>query len=100
MVKENTMKDNKLTAKKIVIWSVTVLDVALTLFFLITSIVMIVTMPDKVEMALGHYQSNYIGYLQKNSNMFMLLIVAPMLTLFFTNAVFFLLYVFKVSRKK
>lgn len=100
MVKENTMKDNKLTAKKIVMWSVIVLDVALTLFFLITSIIMIATMPDKVEMALGHYQSNYIGYLQKNSNMFMLLIVAPMLTLFFTNAVFFLLYVFKVSRKK
>lgn len=74
-------------------------DVLLTAFFLVTSLVMVITMPDQIERALGHYQDNYIGFLQQNSNLFMYFIVIPMIVLFLINVVAFVLYIVRVSKK-
>lgn len=74
-------------------------DVLLTVFFLVTSLVMVITMPDQIERALGHYQDNYIGFLQQNSNLFMYFIVIPMIVLFLINVVAFVLYIVRVSKK-
>lgn len=74
-------------------------DILLTLFFLITSLIMVITMPDRIEQALGHYQNNYIGFLQQNPHLFMYLIVLPMLALFLANIVAFVLYLIRVGKK-
>lgn len=87
------------TKKKIITGILFGFDVALTLFFLVTSLVMLMTMPDQIERALGHYQDNYIGFLQQNSHLFMFLIVVPMIILFLVNIVAFALYIIGVSKK-
>lgn len=81
--------------KKITIGVLFGTDVLLSLFFLVTSIIMMATMPDKIERSLGHYQDNYIGFLQQNPNIFQYVIVMPMLTLFFINGVIVILYFLK-----
>ena len=89
-----------LSKKKIVTGVLFGLDVLLSLFFLLTSIVMIVTLPDKIEQALGHYPDNYIGFLQQNPDVFKFLIVLPMVMLFMINAVVVILYFLKTIKKE
>lgn len=85
---------------KKIIWGVIFgLDIGLTLFFLITTIIMLATMPSNIDIALNYYQDNYIGYLQKNSNMFLVLIVIPMLVLFVANAVGLIIYALKTRKR-
>lgn len=85
---------------KKIIWGVIFgLDIGLTLFFLITTIIMLATMPSNIDIALNYYQDNYIGYLQKNSNMFLVLIVIPMLVLFVANAVGLVIYALKTRKR-
>lgn len=85
---------------KKIIWGVIFgLDIGLTLFFLITTIIMLAAMPSNIDIALNYYQDNYIGYLQKNSNMFLVLIVIPMLVLFVANAVGLVIYALKTRKR-
>jgi len=92
--------ENLSKSKKILYGALFGADIALTLFFLVVSIVMIATMPSKADAAAGLYQKNFIGWFQQNPNFFLGIIVIPLLALFVCNIIVLTMYVKKMGEKK
>jgi len=87
-------------SKKILYGALFGADIALTLFFLVISVIMIATMPTQNDAALGNYQKNFIGWFQQNPTMFLLIVVLPLIALFVVNIVVLTMYVKKSNEKK
>ena len=89
------------TSKKVLYGTLFGADIALTLFFLVVSIVMIVTMPkDEYEVIVNGYAPGFIGYFQQNPNVFLLVVVLPLLALFIVNIWVLITYAKKANEKK
>ena len=88
------------TSKKVLYGTLLGADVALTVFFLIVSIVMIATMPSAIDVTLGNYQDNFIGYFQQNPNVFLFVVVIPLILLFIANILLLVWYAKKTNEKK
>ena len=87
-------------SKKILYGVLFGLDVALTIFFLVVSIVMLVTMPSLADIKLGNYQKNFIGWFQQNPTWFLIIVVLPLIALFVVNIIVLVKYVKSSSTKK
>lgn len=87
-------------SKKIIYGALFGADVALTIFFLVVSVVMIATMPSDIDVQFGNYQDNFIGWFQQNPTYFLLMVVLPLLALFIVNIVVLSVYVKKTNEKK
>ncbi|MCQ2799117.1 MAG: superinfection exclusion B family protein [Bacilli bacterium] len=88
------------TSKKVLYGTLLGADVALTIFFLVVSIVMIATMPDKIDAFNGNYQDNFIGYFQQNPTVFLFVVVIPLILLFIANIFLLVWYAKKTNEKK
>lgn len=82
--------------KKILLIGVVVLDVGITAFLLVVSIIMLATMPKTGD----PYANNFIGYLQANPNVYLLSCVLPLFLLLALNITALVWYVKKVANKK
>ena len=92
------MKNPK--AKRILFISLFALDLALTCFLFVVSIIMLATMPkSKVEVALLK-PDNMIHYFQKNPTVFLWAIVVPLIVLLLVNITVLVLYLRKTSKAK
>lgn len=92
------MKNPK--AKRILFISLFALDLALTCFLFVVSIIMLATMPkSKVEVALLK-PDNMIHYFQKNPTVFLWSIVVPLIVLLLVNITVLVLYLRKSSKAK
>lgn len=87
-------------SKKILYGALFGADVALTIFFLIISIVMLATMPTKEEIAAGLVANNFVGWFQAHPRYFLVIVVVPLFALFVTNIVVLSMYVKKSNEKK
>ena len=83
--------------KKILYISLFSLDIVLTLFLFIVSIIMIATMPkSSVEIN----TKTFIGYLQGHPTVFLLSVVVPLFILLAINIIILVKFVKKQSEKK
>lgn len=83
--------------KKVLLFTGIGLDVALTCFLFVVSIIMLATMPEKgQEPKLG----GMIGWFQKNPTMYLIIGVIPLFLLLILNIVLLVLYVKKAGQKK
>lgn len=83
--------------KKILLVAGIVLDVAITAFLLVISIIMLATMPKNVA---DIDASTFIGYLQANPTVYLLSCVIPLFLLLALNITALIWYVKKVANKK
>ena len=84
-------------AKKILFIALFALDLCLTVFFLVISIIMIATLPaDKGSIN----QNTFIGYLQYNTTVFLLAVLVPLFLLLGVNIVVLIMYVRKTNKAK
>lgn len=83
--------------KKILIFGGIGLDVALTCFLFVVSIIMLATMPEKGQQP---KMGGMIGWFQKNPTMYLVLGVVPLFALLILNIVILVWYVKKVGQKK
>jgi len=83
--------------KKILIIGGIVLDVAVTVFLFVVSIIMLATMP---ENAASIDASTFIGYLQANPTVYLWAFVVPLFLLLALNITVLVWYVKKVGNKK
>lgn len=84
-------------AKKILFIALFGLDIALTMFLFIVSIIMIATMPaTKQEID----TTTFIGYLQGNPNLFLFAFVVPLFALLAVNIFALVMYLRKTSKAK
>ena len=84
--------------KKILIFTGIGIDVVLTLFLFILSIIMIATMPKTQEQAAAG--KGLIGYLQAHPTVYLCACVIPLFVLLAANIVLLFLYVKKSAPKK
>lgn len=89
------MKNPK--SKKILFISLFCLDMALTIFLFVVSIIMIATMP-KTKSEID--QTTFIGYLQYNPTVFLLAFVIPLFILLAANVAILIWYIKKSSKAK
>lgn len=87
-------------SKKIIYGALFGADVALTIFFLVVSIIMLATMPTAADVIEGNYQKNFIGWFQQNPTMFLVFVVLPLIALFIANIVILSMYIKKSGEKK
>lgn len=87
-------------SKKILYGAMFGVDIALTIFFLVVSVVMIATMPSDADRVAGNFQNNFIGWFQQNPNFFLFIVVIPLIILFVVNVFVLTMYVKKSSEKK
>lgn len=83
--------------KKILLIGGIVLDVAITAFLLVISIIMLATMPKNIA---DVDASTFIGYLQANPTVYLLSCVIPLFLLLALNITALVWYVKKVANKK
>ena len=83
--------------KKILIIAGIVLDVAITIFLFVVSIIMLATMPDN---AASIDASTFIGYLQGHPTVYLWAFVIPLFLLLALNITVLVWYVKKVGNKK
>lgn len=86
--------------KKILYGTLFGADIALTVFFLVISIIMLATMPSDYDVIMGNYQKNFIGWFQQNPTMFLVFVVLPLIALFIANIVILSMYIKKSGEKK
>ena len=88
--------------KKILIFSGLGLDVAITVFLFVVSIIMLATMPASGTNMKAYYEKdpNMITYLQANPTVYLLSCVLPLGVLLLGNIVLLVLYVRKAGTKK
>ena len=86
---------NKNLKKGLIICGITV-DVAVTIFLFIVSIVMLATMPKSKS---DIDPTKFIGYLQANPNVYLWACVVPLFALLVLNIALLALYVKRVSKK-
>ena len=84
--------------KKIIYISLFVLDILLTIFLFVLSIIIIVTMP-KDPITLQN-ATGMIGFLQKNPNIMLGLIVVPLFALLAVNIGILIWYIRKQNNKR
>lgn len=82
--------------KKILLIVGIVLDVAITAFLFVISILMIAMLPKQGE----PFANNFIGYLQQNTTVYLLSCVVPLFLLLALNITALVWYVKKVANKK
>jgi len=91
-------------SKKVLWISLITIDVLLTLFLFVVSIIMIVTMPSAETMlawkAQGHVPQNFIEYFQMNTTVYLFVGVIPLFLLLGANIVGLVIFVKKTSAKK
>lgn len=83
--------------KKILFIGLFVLDLCLTVFLFVVSIIMIATMP-KTKNEID--TSTFIGYLQANPTVFLLAFVVPLFILLALNVFILVMYVRKTNKAK
>lgn len=83
--------------KKILLIVGIVLDVAITAFLLVISIIMLATMPKNIA---DVDANTFIGYLQANPTVYLLSCVLPLFLLLALNITALVWYVKKVANKK
>ncbi len=84
-------------AKKILFIALFALDVAVTIFLFVVSIIMIATMPTYKE---SINPNTFIGYFQANPPIFGVAIVIPLFVLLIGNILALVLYLRKNKKKK
>ena len=79
-----------------------VLDVGITVFLLIVSIIMLATMPkNSIEMSEAiEMNGPFIGYLQKNPTVYLFTCVVPLFLLLGLNIVGLVMYIKKAGKTK
>lgn len=92
---------NKNVKKGLLIGGI-VLDVGITIFLLIISIIMLATMPkNSIEMSQAiEMNGPFIGYLQQNSTVYLFTCVVPLFLLLGVNIVGLVMYIKKVGKTK
>ncbi|MCQ2770982.1 MAG: hypothetical protein MJ236_04200 [Clostridia bacterium] len=75
------------------------LDIALTIFLFVVSIIMLATMPSPQEKE-SLVVKDMITYFQKNPNVYLLVGVLPLFILLVVNIVFLIKFIKKSSEKK
>ena len=98
IVGENPMSKN---TKRVLFFTGLGLDIAITIFLFVLAIIMLATMPDNkqgIDNA-DYINGPFIGYLQKNFNVYFWVGVLPLILLLIGNIVFLVLYVRKVGKK-
>lgn len=83
--------------KKILFIALFALDLALTVFLFVVSIIMIATMP-KTKNEID--TSTFIGYLQANPTVFLIAFVVPLFILLALNVFILVMYVRKTNKAK
>ncbi len=84
-------------SKKALFISLFCLDMAITVFLFVVSIIMIVKTP-KTKADID--PNTFIGYFQANPTVFLLAIVVPEILLLATNIIILVMYLRKTSKKK
>ena len=92
---------NKNVKKGLLIGGI-VLDVGITVFLLVVSIIMLATMPaNGVEMQKAiEMNGPFIGYLQQNSTVYLFTCVVPLFLLLGVNIVGLVMYIKKAGKTK
>ena len=92
---------NKNVKKGLLIGGI-VVDVGITVFLLIVSIIMLATMPkNSIEMSEAiEMNGPFIGYLQKNPTVYLFTCVVPLFLLLGLNVVGLVMYVKKAGKTK
>ncbi|MDY4819751.1 MAG: hypothetical protein SO206_05900 [Bacilli bacterium] len=92
---------NKNVKKGLLIGGI-VLDVGITVFLLIVSIIMLATMPkNSIEMSEAiETNGPFIGYLQQNSTVYLFTCVVPLFLLLGVNVVGLVMYIKKAGKTK
>ena len=83
--------------KKILYISLFALDMAITVFLFVVSIIMIATMP---KHSYDINPKTFIGYFQANPTVFLLVIVLPEILLLAANILILVFYLKKTAKKK
>ena len=92
------MKNPK--TKRILFISLFALDMALTCFLFVVSIIMLATMPKTKYEQATLKADNMIHYFQKNPTVFLWAIVVPLIVLLLVNITVLVLYLRKTSKAK
>ncbi|MCQ2793644.1 MAG: hypothetical protein MJ221_04490 [Bacilli bacterium] len=91
-------------AKKILFFSGLSLDVAIMVFLLTVSIVMLATMPDTILAQHPEWviekNGPFIGFLQTNPTLYLCTCVIPLIVLLVVNIIGLVVYVKKAGKKK
>ncbi|MDY5669372.1 MAG: hypothetical protein SPF87_02890 [Bacilli bacterium] len=92
---------NKNVKKGLLIGGI-VLDVGITVFLLVVSIIMLATMPaNGVEMEKAiEMNGPFIGYLQQNSTVYLFTCVVPLFLLLAANIIGLVMYIKKAGKTK
>ena len=92
---------NKNVKKGLLIGGI-VLDVGITVFLLVVSIIMLATMPkDSIEMSEAiEKNGQFIGYLQQNPTVYLFTCVVPLFLLLGVNVVGLVMYIKKAGKTK
>lgn len=92
---------NKNVKKGLLIGGI-VLDVGITVFLLVVSIIMLATMPkNSIEMSEAiETNGPFIGYLQQNSTVYLFTCVVPLFLLLGVNVVGLVMYIKKAGKTK
>ena len=92
---------NKNVKKGLLIGGI-VLDVGITIFLLVVSIIMLATMPkNSIEMSEAiETNEPFIGYLQQNSTVYLFTCVVPLFLLLGVNIVGLVMYIKKAGKTK
>ena len=94
------MELKKLTGKKILLLIGIALDVGLTIFLLVISIVMLASTIGKGPSDLPAADDGLIGYLQNNPTFYGLVFVLPLFVLLAVNIIGLVIYVRKSAKKE
>lgn len=89
--------------KKILFIGAFALDVLITVFLFVISIIMIATMPDTSVIGIKDYYKLHPGmitYLQANPTVYLVACVVPLVLLLAANIVFLVIYVKKAGERK
>ena len=92
---------NKIVKNGILIGGI-VLDVGITVFLLVVSIIMLATMPkNSIEMSEAiEKNGQFIGYLQQNPTVYLFTCVVPLFLLLGLNVVGLVMYIKKAGKTK
>ncbi len=91
-------KLDKVKLKKILYICLFVLDAAIIIFLFVVSIIMLATMPAKIDPNVP--ADGFIDYLQKNTGVYLGCFVVPLFVLLIVNVLWLLFYVKKNNVKK
>ena len=86
--------------KKIIFITLFSLDMLLTVFLFVVSIIMLATMPKSISERANVDPNTFIGYLQTNPTVFLLTFVLPLFILLGVNIYILIRFVKKTNEKK